>query len=95
MKYVVEWMYGNRNEVSDLFDNYPEAKKYAIFQSMLVGVSEAIIYDEEGVELGRFVDGEAVPIATDDDWYEEDYEDDYDYDEVGYNPYTGGYDEDL
>lgn len=88
MKYVVEWYTTNSNEVSPEFDNYEDAKEYAIFQSSLAGVSEAKVFDEDGELIGYFVDGKLYP-------YTEHYEDDYDYDEVGYNPYTGGYDEDL
>lgn len=89
MKYVVEWYTTNSNEVSPEFDNYEDAREYALFQSTLVGVSEAKVFDEDGELVGYFVDGETYPFT--DDYFE----DDYDYDEVGYNPYTGGYDEDL
>ena len=88
MKYVVEWYTTNSNEVSPEFDNYADAKEYAIFQSTLVGVSEAKVFDEDGELVGYFVDGVSFPIT-------DDYEHDCDYDEIGYNPYTGGYDEDL
>jgi hypothetical protein len=95
MKFVVEWYTTNSNEVSPEFDEYLDARFYAIIMSQLAGVSEAKVFDEEGTELGRYVDGEFAPITCDDDWYEFEDEDDYAYDEVGYNPYTGGYDEDL
>ena len=88
MKYVVEWYTTNSNEVSPEFDNYEDAKEYATFQSTLMGVSEAKVFDEDGELVGYFVNGVSFPIT-------DDYEHDYDYDEIGYNPYTGGYDEDL
>ena len=89
MKYVVEWYTTNSNEVSPEFDNYEDAREYAFFQSILMGVSEAKVLDEDGELVCYFVDGKLYPFTND---Y---FEDDYDYDEVGYNPYTGGYDEDL
>lgn len=98
MKYVVEWFTTNSNEVSPEFDEYLDAREYAIFQSRLAGISEARVVDEDGVELGRYVDGEFAPITCDDDWCDDDddFDDDCgDYDEVGYNPYTGCYDADL
>jgi hypothetical protein len=54
-----------------------------------MNVSEAKVFDEDGELVGYFVNGETYPFT--DDYFE----DDYDYDEIGYNPYTGGYDEDL
>ena len=88
MKYVVEVMYRDRNEWSDEMEEYCDALNHARKMSELAGVSEARVwYDEEIIDI--FVDGE-----------EPDYEDDwgelYDpFDEVGYDPYTGGYDMDL
>ena len=96
MKYVVEWYTTNGNEFSPEFDEYLDAREYAIFQSILMGVSEARVLDEDGSELGRYVDGNFAPITCDDDWYEFEDDDWEDYDdEIGYNPYTGSYDEDL
>ena len=88
MKYVVEWYTTNSNEVSPEFDDYEDARNYAIIMSQLAGVSEAKVFDEDGELVGYFVDGEPYPIT-------DEYEDGYYYDEIGYNPYTGGYDEDL
>lgn len=93
MKYVVEWYTTNSNEVSPEFESYTDAQDYAVYKSRLAGVSEVKIFDEDGELLGHFVDGEYVQTREDEDIF--DYEDDYEYDEVGYNPYTGGYDEDL
>jgi len=88
MKYVVEWYTTNSNEVSLEFESYTDAQDYAVYKSKLVGVSEVKIFDEDNELVGYFVNGVSFPIT-------DDYEHDYDYDEIGYNPYTGCYDEDL
>ena len=87
MKYVVEVMYHDRNEWSDEMEEYCDALNHARKMSELAGVSEARVwYDEEIIDI--FVDGEEPDYEE--DWCHED-----EYDEVGYDPYTGGYDIDL
>lgn len=88
MKYVVEVMYRDRNEWSDEMEEYCDALNHARKMSELAGVSEARVwYDEEIIDI--FVDGEEPD-------YEDDWGEPYDpFDEVGYDPYTGGYDMDL
>ena len=89
MKYVVEIIYGDRNEWSAEEEYYGDALNYALAMSELQGVSETRIwYGEEVVDT--IVDG----IIQGDDW--DDWDEPYDpFDEVGYDPYTGGYDMDL
>jgi hypothetical protein len=90
MKYVVEVMYGNRNEWSDEIEDYCDALNHARKMSQLAGVSEARVwYDEEIIDI--FVDGEEY---EEDEWAEYD-EPNYPFDEWGYDPYTGGFDPDL
>ena len=89
MKYVVEVMYRDRNEWSDEMEEYCDALNYAREMSKLAGVSEARVwYEEEIIDI--FVDGEEYEEEVD-EWAE--YEDRWD--EVGYDPYTGGFDPDL
>ena len=89
MKYVVEVIYGDRNEWSEEMEDYCDALNHARKMSELQGVGEARVwYDEEVIDT--FVDG----IIQGDDW--DDWDEPYDpFDEVGYDPYTGGYDMDL
>ena len=91
MKYVVEVCYGNRNEWSDEFDYYGDALDYAIDMSKLQGVSETRVWFEEEV-VDTVVDG---IVQRDEEQWDEwaEYEDRWD--EVGYDPYTGGFDADL
>jgi hypothetical protein len=87
MKYVVEVMYRDRNEWSDEMAEYCDALNHAREMSKLAGVSEARVwYEEEIIDI--FVDGEEY---EEDEWAE--YEDRWD--EVGYDPYAGGFDPDL
>ena len=85
--YIVETMYKYSNEYSNELEEYADAVEYASFMSKLAGVSEARIWYGNDLD-SIWVDGECVG---------NDYTDDYiDYfDEVGYNPYTGGYDADC
>ena len=88
MKYVVEVIYGNRNEWSDEFDYYGDALNYALAMSELQGVGETKVWFGEEV-IDTVVDG--IIQGEYEDWDEP-----YDpFDEVGYDPYTGGYDMDL
>jgi hypothetical protein len=89
MKYVVEVMYRDRNEWSDEIEHYGDAVNHAREMSQLAGVSETRVwYEEEIIDI--FVDGEEYEEEVD-EWAE--YEDRWD--EVGYDPYTGGFDPDL
>ena len=92
MKYVVEVIYGNRNEWSDEIDYYGDALNYALAMSELKSVGETKIWFGEEV-IDTIVDG----IIQGDDWDDwDDWDEPYDpLDEVGYDPYTGGYDMDL
>ena len=100
MKYVVEVIYGNRNEWSDEFDYYGEALNYALAMSELAGISETRVwYDEEIIDtcVDGIIQGECEDWEEDeeeDEWAEYD-EPNYPYDEWGYDPYTGGFDPDL
>lgn len=97
MKYVVEVIYGNRNEWSDEFDYYGDALNYALAMSELQGVGETKVWFDEEV-IDTVVDG--IIQGQEEEWWEDDEEDqraEYEdrWDEVGYDPYTGGYDADL
>lgn len=89
--YVVETFYTNRNEWSDEIKEYCDALNHARKMSELDGVSETRVWDEDEI-VAVFVDGEEEEDLTlPDEWDEPcDY-----FDEIGYDPYTGGYDMDL
>ena len=91
MKYVVEVIYGNRNEWSDEMEYYGDALNYALAMSELQGVGETKVWFGEEV-IETVVDG--IIQGEYEDWEEDDEPCDY-FDEVGYDPYTGGYDMDL
>lgn len=88
MKYVVEIMYRDHSEWSDEIEYYGDALNHALAMSELAGVSEARVwFDEEIIDIA--VDGIIQDECEDwDEW-------DDPFDEVGYDPYTGGYDMDL
>ena len=91
MKYVVEVCYANSNEWSNEMEHYFEALQYALEMSKLAGVCETRVYlDKEIVDV--CVDGDYVEEPTD-EWV--DNEPSEMWDEVGYDPYTGGFDADL
>ena len=100
MKYVVEVCYGDRNEWSDEIAYYGDALKFALATSKLQSVSEARVWFGEEI-IDTCVDGIIQGFAE--EWEEEEEEDEwaeydephYPFDEVGYNPYTGGFDADL
>ena len=97
MKYVVEGIYGDRNEWSEEIDYYGDALNYALAMSELQGVGETKVWFGEEV-IDTVVDG--IIQGQEEEWWEDDEEDqwaEYEdrWDEVGYNPYTGGYDADL
>ena len=100
MKYVVEVCYGDRNEWSDEIEYYGDALNHALAMSELQGVSEARVWFGEEI-VDTCVNGiiqcdeyEDWSDEEEDDWAEYD-EPHYPFDEVGYNPYTGGFDADL
>ena len=100
MKYVVEVIYGNRNEWSDEFDYYGDALDYAIDMSELAGVSEARVW--YGDEIVETCVNEIIQVDEYEDWGDEEEDEwaeydepNYPFDEVGYDPYTGGFDADL
>jgi hypothetical protein len=99
MKYVVEVIYGNRNEWSDEIEFYGDALNHALAMSEMQGVSETRVWfgDEivdtcvDGIIQGEYEDwGD----EEEDEWAEYD-EPNYPFDEWGYDPYTGGFDPDL
>ena len=93
MKYVVEVCWGDHNEWSDEIKHYCDALNYAREMSELAGVSEARVYwGDEVIDL--VIDGEVLEDTTEDEWAEYD-EPNYPFDEVGYDPYAGGFDADL
>ena len=105
MKYVVEVCCSNHNEWSEETEDYREAIVYAMKVSKLADVCEARVYEDDEL-VSIYVDG--LYHAPQEEEYEEEewneWDDDWDddwsthidpYDEVGYDPYTGGYDMDL
>jgi hypothetical protein len=97
MKYVVEVCYGNRNEWSDEIEYYGDALNHALAMSELQGVSETRVWFGDEI-IDTCVDG--IIQGFEEEWEEEDEWAEYDephnsFDEVGYNPYTGGFDIDL
>ena len=110
MKYVVEVIYGNRNEWSDEMEYYGDALNYALAMSELQGVGETKVWFGEEV-IDTVVDGIIQGECEEDwdreheDWDDEEWnewDDDYEYDEpydqfdeVGYDPYGGCFDMDL
>ena len=92
MNYVVEVCYGDRNEWSNEVKHYNDALTYALAMSFVDGVSETRVWFDEEV-IDTCVNGNIVE-EEDDEWAEYDEPCDL-FDEVGYDPYTGGYDADL
>ena len=95
MNYVLETCYGDHNEWSDEIEYYLTALDLACKKSRLAGVSEVRVWlGDEVVDV--YVDGEVhdPDEEQEDEWVEYD-EPHYSFDEVGYDPYTGGYDADL
>ena len=92
MNYIIEVCYGDRNEWSDEVKYYNDALTHALTMSLVDGVSETRVwFDEELIDT--CVDGH---IVEEEDNEREEYDDTCDlFDEVGYDPYTGGYDADL
>jgi hypothetical protein len=100
MKYVVEVIYGNRNEWSDEIEFYGDALNHALAMSELQGVSETRVWADDEI-VAICVDGifqvdecEDWGDEEEDEWAEYD-EPNYPFDEWGYDPYTGGFDPDL
>ena len=98
--FIVEVYYGDRNEWSDEIAYYGDALNHALAMSELQGVSEARVWfgDEW---LDTCVDG-IIQVDEYEDWDDEEEDEwaeydepNYPFDEVGYDPYTGGFDADL
>ena len=95
MKYVVEVIYGNRNEWSDEFDYYGDALNYALAMSELQGVGETKVWFGEEV-IDTVVDGIIQGECEEWNEWDDDWDEPYDpFDEVGYDPYGGCFDMDL
>ena len=62
--------------------------------SLEAGVSEVLIYNDDGCIIAVFVAGEEVDLEA---YMDNDFADEYDdiYNEYGYDPYSGCYDMDL
>ena len=62
--------------------------------SLEAGVSEALVYNDDGCIIAVFVAGEEVDLEA---YMDNDFADEYDdtYDEHGYDPYSGCFDMDL
>ena len=96
MGYVVEMCYGDRNEWSEEIEYYGDALNYALAMSELKGVSETKVwFGDELIDIvvDGIIQGECE-MWEEDEWAEYD-EPNYSFDEVGYDPYTGGFDADL
>lgn len=93
--YDIYLFIGSEQEFMGSTDSLYRAGLSAQSWSLDDGVSEVLIYDD-GVLVEVWVDGNTIDLK---EYMEKDLEefddDDYLYDEVGYNPYTGGYDCDL
>lgn len=77
MKYVVEVIYGNRNEWSDEIEFYGDALNHALAMSEMQGVGETKVwYGEEIVDtcVDGIIQGECEDWDDVEDW-EKDYED--------------------
>ena len=95
MNYVVEVCYGERNEWSDEMEYYGDALNYALAKSEMQGVSETRIWFGDEI-VDTVVDG--IIQEEEENWseWDDDWDEPYDpFDEVGYDPYTGGFDPDL
>lgn len=95
---VYKWM-GSDCEYMGSTDNLDRAGMSAQSWSLEDGVSEVLIYGEDGVLVEAWVDGNAIDGK---EYMEKDLEafyDEYDYedewDDVGYDPYSGEYNYDL
>jgi hypothetical protein len=62
--------------------------------SIEAGVSEVLIYNDDGAIVEVWVDGNEVDLEA---YMDNDFADEYDdtYDEYGYDPYSGCFDMDL
>ena len=91
--YEVYVWYGDIMEQVGTTDSLDRARLTAQAQSLEDGVSEALIYNEQGALVEVWVDGNEVDLQ---EYMDKDFEQDYDDDvnEIGYNPYTGCWDMD-
>ena len=90
---VYVW-YGELMEKVGACDSLDRAGLTAQAQSLVDCVSEVLIYDKQGVLVEVWVNGNQVDLQ---EYMDKDFEQDYedDCDEIGYNPYIGGFDYDL
>lgn len=93
---VYKWM-GSDCEFMGGTDSLDRAGMSAQIWSLEDGVSEVLIYDEDGVLVEAWVDGNSIDgesyMAKDLEEFYYEYEDEFD--EVGYDPYEGTYNYDL
>ena len=94
--YDVYYFNRNSNDMNPLkmgVDGYDRACNGARTYSLEDGVSECLVYDNNGALVSVWVDGVEVDLQ---EYINADLCDDYDeVDEIGYNPYIGGYDMDC
>ena len=92
--YEVYVWYGELMEFVGKTESLDRAGLTAQSQSLVDCVSEVLIYDEQGALVGVWVDGNEIDLQ---EYMDKDFADDYDDEvsEIGYNPYTGGWDMDL
>lgn len=82
---VVMWM-GSDWEFVGATKSLNRAGITAQNTSLEDGISEVIIYDDKGVIVEVWVNGNEVDL---DEYNAYNLEDDYAYDELGYDPYSG------
>ena len=94
--YEVYFWLGDSLEFIGACDNLDRAGLTAQAQSLESGVSEVLIYDEQGALVEVWVDGNEVDAV---EYMLKDFEQEFFEplldDEIGYNPYTGSWDMDL
>lgn len=90
---VYFWHYDELNFIGAC-DSLDRAGLTAQAKSLEDGVSEVLIYDKQGALVEVWVNGNEVDLQ---EYMNKDLEQDYDdsVNEIGYNPYTGGWDMDL
>lgn len=92
--YEVYFWRGSELEFIGACNSLDRAGLTAQAKSLDDGVSEVLIYDEQGALVEVWVDGNEVDLQ---EYMDKDFEQDYDdeVNEIGYDPYTGSYDMDL
>lgn len=82
---VVMWM-GSDWELVGATKSLDRAGITAQNCSLEDGVSEVLIYDDKGAIVEVWVNGNEIDL---DEYNASNFADDYAYDELGYDPYTG------